>query len=312
MEQHLTAIVPVKNGSAYISTAIPRILQNLDSNDELIVIDDSSTDNSLELIREICKLDSRVISLQNPGEGIVDALNHGLDSAKFELIARFDIDDHYQLDRLSKQRNFLKANVVAVFCDYNVISEKFEPLGTIYSPVLSFATKLSLRNNQRTPHPGVLFSKSHCLAVGGYRKGDEGVEDLSLWLRLSTVGDLISIPESLFSYRIHENSTTWTKREEIQKKKAAILEEFPIQSNEVIQSRRRLGEAICFYKTLSGSYFRIALLIRELLLLGTFKDRILNLFYILVNLSRLNPFKLLQAVLYIGVQSKKRRKYRSI
>lgn len=308
----VSAIVPIKNGSDYIATSIPRILQNLRRNDELLVIDDSSTDNSEEAVIKAANGDPRLKLFRSPGSGIVDALNHGLIQAKYESIARFDIDDIYTLKRLEKQRGLLKGNVLAVFCDYSIVDSEENLVGTIFSPILPHVTKLSLSQSQRTPHPGVVFSKSACLKVGGYRKVDEGVEDLSLWLRLSMIGDLISVPEVLFSYRIHKNSVTFSRRDAIQNKKLMVLDEFPLREDELRGLRQHFDGIISFYKTAPNSYTRILLMFRELMLVGSGKTRILSLVVVAKGLLKLNPFQLVRSTLQISLESRRRRKIRSV
>lgn len=308
----VSAIVPIKNGSYYIATSIPRILQNLRLDDELIVIDDSSADDSVALVLKAANGDPRIKLFRNPGNGIVDALAHGLSQAKFEIISRFDIDDVYAVNRLERQRKLLKGKVVAVFCDYNIVDLKENMLGTIYSPVLPYATKLSLTQSQRTPHPGVVFLKSACLKVGGYRKGEDGVEDLSLWLRLSLIGDLISVPEVLFSYRIHTGSITYSRRTEIQAMKLRVLGEHPFGEDDLREIRQYLGEAISYYKTLPNAYSRILLMVRELLLVGSWGERILSLALVAKYIFKLNPLLLLGSALQIWLESRRRRTFRSI
>ena len=311
-EGRVSAIVPIKNGSAYILSSIPRILENLQREDELIVVDDSSTDGSRHLVLEACNSDPRLRIFSNPGYGIVDALNYGLKQARFELIARFDIDDIYEVDRLSKQRAVMVGNTVAVFCDYNIVDSEANFLGTIFSPVVAPATRLSLSQSQRTPHPGVLFSKSACFAVGGYRKGDEGVEDLSLWLRMAEVGDLISVPEVLFAYRIHKNSVTHSRRSTILEMKSRLMLEFPISSEELSEIRSKIGQVFMQYLSLPGTYRRIVLLSRELLLVGTFKQRLFNMFCLARNFLTLNPLRIVNAAYLIWFESKRRRRSRAI
>jgi glycosyltransferase involved in cell wall biosynthesis len=308
----VSAIVPIKNGSDYIATSIPRILQNLRHDDELLVIDDSSTDNSEAAVIKAANGDPRLKLFQSPGVGIVDALNHGLIQAKYESIARFDIDDIYSLNRLEKQRDLLRGNVLAVFCDYNIIDSEENLIGTIFSPILPNVTKLSLSQSQRTPHPGVVFSKLACIKVGGYRKVDEGVEDLSLWLRLSMIGDLISVPEVLFSYRIHKNSVTFSRREAIQNRKIMVLDEFPLREDELRSLRQQLDDIISFYKTAPNSYMRILLMFRELILIGSGKTRLLSFVIVTKSLLKLNLFQLARTTLQISLESRRRRTIRSV
>jgi glycosyltransferase involved in cell wall biosynthesis len=307
----VSAIVPIKNGSEYIATSIPRILENLRPSDELIIVDDSSSDNTVELLLEYVIADARVKLLHNPGLGIVDALNHAIGHSKFEIIARFDIDDEYGLDRLEKQRDLLEGRVVAVFCDYTLIDSQSRYLGTIHSPILPIATRLSLEQSQRTPHPGVLFLKSPCLEVGSYRKGDDGAEDLSLWLRMSKVGDLISVPEVLFSYRIHKGSVTYSKRRAVKDLQVNLLREFPLAANDMKVIRSHITSTFNFYSSSPDQYARTILFVRELLLASSRKDMVLSALPLIWNLMSLNPILVIKTSVKLRSESRRRRVIRA-
>jgi hypothetical protein len=155
-------------------------------------------------------------------------------------------------------------------------------------------------------------TKSSFYAVGGYQPGEDGVEDLSLWLRLSKIGELVSVPEVLFDYRIHPNSVTYTRREEIHNLKASVLKRYPVNTSDISRYRNQLGEAFSFYKTVSGSYVRIVLLIREILLVGSPKDRLFSFFCIVKLAPNLNFFEFITSIWSIWSGSRNRRKIRSI
>jgi hypothetical protein len=112
--------------------------------------------------------------------------------------------------------------VVCVFSDYRIRGTEGQDLGLIPSPVDPLPTLMSLVTNLRTPHPVVIMRKDAVLRIGGYRESDFPAEDLSLWLRLSEVGDLVSVPEELFTYFLHKNSITATRYLE-SKQKAHLL-----------------------------------------------------------------------------------------
>ena len=223
---NITAIIPVKNGSEFISKSIYSIIKNMRHSDEVIFIDDNSDDNSQKILRSLTKNYLNVQILQNPGAGIVDALNFGILKAKNDWIARFDIDDLYLTERVEFQREFICAEVAAIFCDYNFIDKKNRFLGQVLSPVFSQANVWSLIRCQRTPHPGVLFSKIIFLKAGGYIKKDFPVEDMALWWRMSKYGKLVSVPKTLLQYRLHNNSTSAVNRLVVNQKRSEILREY--------------------------------------------------------------------------------------
>ena len=201
----ISVLLPVRNGVKYFQRAKLSLLQNCSNFDEIIIVDDKSEDGTTKLISEWEKLDSRVKMVKGGGRGLVSALNAGLNLATNDWIARVDIDDTYSANRLRLQRNLISDERVAIFSDYRIIDFDGKDLGVITSAVFPEAVSISLVSSQRTAHPSVLMRKQAVLAVGGYRSEDFPAEDLSLWLRLSRVGKLISSPSVLLNYQLNPN-----------------------------------------------------------------------------------------------------------
>ena len=222
----ISAVVPVKNGEKFIEASIENLLINTTKNDEVIYIDDNSSDATLQTLLDYKKKIDRLKIFKNRGFGLVDALNYGISKASNTWIARFDVDDICTPNRIKEQRQLFSNDVAAIFCDYEFVDEKMNSLGKILSPVLPSATLISLINSQRTAHSGVIFSKKYFTEVGGYRKADFPVEDLSLWLRMGEKGKLISVPENLLFYRLHQDSVTANNRQIIDAKRAKIIDSY--------------------------------------------------------------------------------------
>ena len=222
----ITVVIPVKNGENFIEASIENILINTTKNDEVIYIDDNSSDASLQTLLAYKKKVNRLKIFRNHSFGLVDALNYGISKASNTWIARFDVDDICTPNRIKEQRELISSDVAAIFCDYEFVDDKMNSLGKILSPVLPSATLISLINSQRTAHSGVIFSKKYFTEVGGYLKTDFPVEDLSLWLRMGKKGKLISVPENLLFYRLHQDSVTANNRQIIDAKRAKIIDSY--------------------------------------------------------------------------------------
>ena len=184
---------------------------------------------------------------------MVSALNQGISESTNRWIARFDVDDTYEKERLEVQRTYIDKSVVGIFTDYDFYSEHGQYLGVIPTAIDSRAVTISLISSTRTAHPSVLFDKEAVLEVGGYREIDFPAEDLSLWLRLSRRGKLISIPKVLLHYRLSGNSITGQKRIS------------PSSINEFIEG---LPEIQRTYAENTYEQERTILLIRDLILLS--------------------------------------------
>jgi glycosyltransferase involved in cell wall biosynthesis len=170
--------------------------------DEIIVIDDFSEDRTSQFLSMWSLEDSRVRILRNNRQGLPNALNLGIQEATHGWIARVDADDCYRPDRLSRQLSLVTDQTVCIFSDYSFRTDSGRYLGFMPSAVHRLAVPVSLVNSRRTPHPVAIFRKNAVIEVGGYRTQDFPAEDLSLWLRLCRVGDLISSDETLLEYSL--------------------------------------------------------------------------------------------------------------
>jgi glycosyltransferase involved in cell wall biosynthesis len=224
----VTALIPIRNGERYLESFMPQVISNLGLNDEILIINDQSDDGTAALL-EIWKSRFPVIRiLKTIQPGLVNALNLGLAEASKNWIARFDCDDRYDEFRVRKQISKLELGDVAIFSDYSIVDIRNRNLGRIYSPVNPLECSISLVNSERTAHPSAVFSKEAALSVGGYRNSDYLAEDLSLWLRLSRVGNLRSAPERLLTYTAHSGSITNQNQFLMKKQKNEVLNKIGI------------------------------------------------------------------------------------
>lgn len=204
----LSVLMPVKNGERFILESLVRIKESIRQDDEVLVIDDSSSDMTASILNSSVPNFPQLRVIRNPNPGLVNALNLGLNEASNPWIARFDVDDEYPSSRLENQRAIISSSNVGIFSDYSIWSERKDFLGLIPSPVLPLATGISIIQSQRTAHPSVIFNREAVLVAGGYRAEDFPAEDVSLWLRLLRVGDLVSSPRDLLHYRLSSTSVS--------------------------------------------------------------------------------------------------------
>ena len=267
MESRVTALMPVKNGAVFLKKSLPALQLSCKAIDEILIIDDFSDDNTVQIVQDAAKTDRRIRLLHNSNPGIVEALNLGLSEASNEWIARFDVDDKYEISRLDEQRVCISSNVVGIFSDYDFFCEDLPYLGMIPSAIDSDAVAVSLISSQRTAHPSILFNRGSVLDVGGYKNEDFPAEDFSLWLRMSRVGELISIPKVLLHYRLSAGSVTGTKRQASILKKNSLIQSIGINPLNVEKASLKLEQIFEVYKPESFSNEREILLIRDLIMI---------------------------------------------
>lgn len=111
----VSIVIPNFNGAKFLHDAITSALNQDYENKEIIVVDDGSTDNSVEKLREF---GSKIVLIESKNNGASTARNIGISAAKFELIAFLDSDDIWVTNKLSVQIDCMQLHDLdLVYCD---------------------------------------------------------------------------------------------------------------------------------------------------------------------------------------------------
>lgn len=201
--------MPVFRGASTLPRAARSILCQTLSDLELIIIDDGSEDETLGVAEALAREDDRVRVLSRPHEGIVSALNAGIDAARAELIARMDADDFALPERLEAQRALLLAGdrgpLDAVGVQIRILGRSGEDVPSMarYAAWINAHTSSEEIHAFRfveSPilHPTIL-ARRRVLELR-YRAGDFP-EDYELWLRAIEAGYRFGkVPRVLFHW----------------------------------------------------------------------------------------------------------------
>lgn len=219
----ISHLLPVRNGSEFLQSVLPQIVANFSLGDQIIVIDDGSTDETPKLLQNFKAEFKGLEIVRTKGVGLVAALNLGFDVAECSWVARYDVDDDYEAHRIEIQKSQIKKNTVGIFSDYDFRINKKVYAGRMVSPVLPQMTKLSLFASQQTAHPVALLNKSAVQEAGGYNRKDFPAEDLGLWFRLAKLGDLISVPETLLHYNLNSKGISASNRNLMKSKASEVV-----------------------------------------------------------------------------------------
>ena len=223
MQKKVSVVAAVYNGEKYIEKSFLSILNQTFDEFEFIIVDDGSSDNTLEKIRNINDPRMRIIRQDNQGQ--TNALIRGIEQAQGELIARFDQDDLSLPNRLMSQVKFMDTHPNAVLCGSRfkelykdkLIPQrvKFTQTNTEIKKVISYFNPFA--------HSAVMFRREAYLKTGGYDKSFAIAMDYDLWVRLMEVGEVHNIDEVLTIVRMHDGSTS------IKKSKLKTLEGIKIR-----------------------------------------------------------------------------------
>ncbi len=115
----LSVIVPVFNGEAYIDRAMEGILSQTLYDLEVIVVNDGSTDYSLQKLKKWSEKDARVIIIDKENEGVSIARNLGMNKASGDYLTFFDVDDYLEPDAYEKMiKSLEESDSQAVLCSF--------------------------------------------------------------------------------------------------------------------------------------------------------------------------------------------------
>ena len=138
-EPKVSIVLPTFNGSKFLRRSIESCLKQSYLNIELVIVDDGSTDNTLEIIRNFSDKRLGLISTGN-NLGIVESLNIGFNFTSGDYLTWTSDDNYYSLDAIQKMANVLNktSSVDFVYSNYSVIDEngKFFKKGNVKKPSL--------------------------------------------------------------------------------------------------------------------------------------------------------------------------------
>jgi glycosyltransferase involved in cell wall biosynthesis len=205
----VSVVMPVFNGEKYLREAIDSILNQTLKDFELIIIDDGSTDGTLKKIQKI--QDSRIVIHCQENMGQALARNAGIALARGKYIAMMDADDISLPERFEKQVGYLEghrsAAVVSAHVQMIVKGRNSDTdwEADIMTDTPAKVTRTLPRENC-VVHAASFF-KANIIKQYQYRH-IKAAEDYDLFMRIASDGLKIhKIPEKLYFYRIHENST---------------------------------------------------------------------------------------------------------
>lgn len=210
--------MPVRNAAHTLDECLASIARQSFENYELLVVDDGSTDASVECIQRWAQTDARIHLIRQAAQGIVSALNAGLTAARAPLIARMDADDRMHAERLRLQVDYLQQHqqVGLVSCQVRLFPEKNVQAG--YREYIRWqnacvsAQDIAASIYVESPfaHPSVMFRRQLVLDIGAYRQGDFP-EDYDLWLRLAQADvPMVKLPQVLLDWRESEQRLSRT------------------------------------------------------------------------------------------------------
>jgi glycosyltransferase involved in cell wall biosynthesis len=206
----VSIVMPAYNEEKRIGRAIDSILSQSFEDFELIIINDGSSDNTENIIKEYQKKDERIILISQENSGVAKALNVGINIAKGEYIARMDADDISDKERLKIQVKFLDENPrIAMVGSWGYIVDEYKCRKLeVKLPCKYEAIKRFLIRDNAFIHTSVMLRRSVLEEVGYYRD-IRAFEDYDLWIRIAKFYPIENLP--LFLVSRYENNNIYNK-----------------------------------------------------------------------------------------------------
>ena len=213
----VSVLMPVYNGSDHVAESIRSILAQSLRDLELVIIDDGSTDNTMEIINSFA--DARIRVFQNDRNlKIARSLNRGLRLCRGGFVARMDCDDVCHPERLERQIKFLHEHpdisICGTFQKYfggyhdrrnrTVVTHEEIVAALLFSPTMFHSTVVFRAS---AVHDHALY----------YDENFEYCEDYELWVRAADSVRLANLPEYLSSYR-------WARRKTWEADEPGLME----------------------------------------------------------------------------------------
>ena len=246
----VSVILPVRNGVPYIRSSVESILnQNFDEY-ELIVVDNQSTDSTIEVVRSFG--DPRIRILYESRTGGPAAFNTGMRVASGQYIARMDADDVALPERLEIQSGYLdcRKDIQIVGSQAYKIDAHGRLIGKSIVPQHPRAIRQASRHAAPFVHPTLMFRREVWQRLGGYREFSPGA-DYDMLLRALDLGFRVAnLPEFLLKYRILPDSVSHRRRQQ------TIIHSFAVKKMHRLRQKRRFSEEQAVLDRLQGPSIR--------------------------------------------------------
>lgn len=213
----ISVLLCVYNGEAYLVECLESILNQSFTDFEFIIVNDGSTDRSLELLTEFAQKDNR-IKLINKTEnsGITASVTEGLKHCRGKYIARMDQDDVSLPDRFLKQHHYLESNpqIDVLGSSLAFIDRDGNLTGkTLIRPTDPMVIRLQMYYRCVIHNPSVLMRTAYYknYNLNSQEKDYRAADDYSFWLRENSRHLYANLEEPCLLYRVHQKQTSSEK-----------------------------------------------------------------------------------------------------
>jgi glycosyltransferase involved in cell wall biosynthesis len=165
MTPTISVLMPVYNAEKYLDEAIQSILDQTYQNFEFIIINDGSTDKSLEIIEKHQNQNEKILVISRKHKGLIASLNEGIDIAKGKYIARMDADDISLSQRFENQLNLMESEILDICgCHLFIINKQNKYVSTRIVSTKEDFNKMILSRSVPFAHGSVMIRRDFLIS----------------------------------------------------------------------------------------------------------------------------------------------------
>ncbi len=213
-KMYVSAIITAYNSEDFVAEAISSVLEQTCPVDEIVVVDDGSTDHTRDIVEQFSQSGVRYIYQENQGPGA--ARNSGIQETSGELLAFLDADDVWLKDKIKMQLEFLSEHPEVALVSgfawwWNMIEDDRFISGEVSKSIESLRRDIMVHNKIGNPSR-VMLRRSVFSKVGVFDKNIRWGQDWDLWIRIITRYNAAILPTPVIVYRWHAKNLSHTSR----------------------------------------------------------------------------------------------------
>jgi glycosyltransferase involved in cell wall biosynthesis len=227
-EPSVTVATVAYNAAPFLEECVRGVQAQTFTDYEHLIVDDGSTDGTLELARKLARGDSRIRVEANPANlGLAGARTRAVALSRGEFLAWQDADDIAMPARLEQQHALLAADDgIAIVGGYLEFFDDSGPLSVRFYPTEDEQLRRMLFRFVPVSQPASMVRLSVLRACGAYDVRYPPAEDLDMLFRIAARGRMTNVPEVVVRYRQVTTSATFTKLRVMEKKTLAVRRQY--------------------------------------------------------------------------------------
>ena len=209
IDLNISVALTTYNGEKYISAQLDSIIQQFDVDDEIIISDDNSTDNTINIINKYVDNDLRIKLFINKRKGISSNFQNSISNSSNEIVFLCDQDDIWAEDKVITVKNYFELNkVILIISDAFIVDSNLNIINESY---------YKFRNSEKGIIRNII-KNSYLGCAMAFRKELKNIilpippkvpmHDMWIGIMAETNGEVLFVPEKLIYYRRHNGNAT--------------------------------------------------------------------------------------------------------